>query len=122
MSVQRSTQEASTVYSRKANHHKVSPAVCLHLRQFAEFLPQLFGFCHITVPNRPFKQKVGALDLLNEVVSLRHCYSVELPFNRCVVDLRLFAGRFELHDDRAKAVVAACDGDAGLLDPVAVVD
>ena len=39
-----------------------------------------------------------------------------------VVDLRFFVGRFNLHDDGAESVVAAHDGDAGLLDPVAVVE
>ena len=62
--------------------------------------------------NRPFKQKIGALDFRDEVVSLRHCHSVELPFNRCVVDFRFLVGRFELHDDGAESVVAAHDGDA----------
>ena len=45
-----------------------------------------------------------------------------LSFNRLVVDLRFLVGRFELHDDGAESVVAAHDGDAGLLDPVVVVD
>ena len=39
-----------------------------------------------------------------------------------VVDLRFLVGRFELHDDGAESVVAAHDGDARLLDPVAVVE
>ena len=45
-----------------------------------------------------------------------------LSFNRLVVDLRFLVGRFELHDDGAESVVAAHDGDARLLDPVAVVE
>ena len=33
-----------------------------------------------------------------------------LSFNRLVVDLRFLVGRFELHDDGAKSIVAAHDG------------
>ena len=39
-----------------------------------------------------------------------------------VVDLRLFVGRFELHDDGSESVVAAHDGDAWLFYPIAVVE
>ena len=45
-----------------------------------------------------------------------------LSFNWLVVDLRFHVGRFEFHDDRAEAVVSAHDGNAWLLDPVAVVE
>ena len=36
-------------------------------------------------------------------------------------DPRFFIGRFQLHDDRTQAVVAAADGDAWLPDPVSVI-
>ncbi|MBQ3746344.1 MAG: hypothetical protein IJQ54_02470 [Kiritimatiellae bacterium] len=71
----------------------------LHLRQLAELLPQAFGFGLVTRPlvtasrlsrcapsgnptpsaranmlNCPFKEKVGPLDLIDEIVPLRHCH------------------------------------------------
>ena len=49
--------------------------VTLHLRQLAELLPQAFGFRLVTMLNCPFKEQVGSLDLLDEIVSLRHCHS-----------------------------------------------
>lgn len=41
---------------------------------FAIDIPQAFDFCLVAILNSPFEQKVGALDLLDEVVSLRHCH------------------------------------------------
>ena len=56
----------------------------LYIRHAKEqaLLPQASGFRLVAMLNRPFKEKVGSLDLLDEIVSLRHCHR-EFSFSPC---------------------------------------
>lgn len=59
---------------RNATRANVARSAPLHLRRLAELLPQVFGFGLVAMLYRPFKEQVGPLDLLDEIVPLRHCY------------------------------------------------
>ncbi len=64
---------------RRAPCAATSPSAC-------GAFPQAFGFRLVAMLNSPFEQQVGALDLLDEVVSLWHCHIAKILFD-CAAEI-----------------------------------